>query len=141
MGKRETDTSAAQYAPTRRRALWFLAAALLTGAAVFLYTVDPAQSRLAPRCVFRLATGWSCPGCGLQRAAHALLHGRWAEAAGYNPFLLISLPYLAALLAAELMPQGARREKWRAVLEGRTAVLLYLTLYTIWGVARNLLGI
>lgn len=64
-----------------------------------LYTYPPVTSGFYPQCVFRQATGLDCPGCGITRALHALLHGRVREAFGYNPMLFafmfvggISLP-------------------------------------------------
>ena len=141
MENAETESRARQTARFATRAAWLLAAACLLCSAAFLYAVDPMQSPLAPKCVFHAVTGWSCPGCGLQRAAHALLHGRFLEAAGYNPFLLLALPYLLALFWAELVLRGERRQKWRGVLESPRAVWLYLALYAAWGVARNILHI
>ncbi|RKV71031.1 MAG: DUF2752 domain-containing protein [Alloprevotella sp.] len=44
--------------------------------------------------MFRSATGYSCPGCGAQRAIHSLLHGHFAEAISYNYFL----PFVAVFL-------------------------------------------
>lgn len=141
MGNAETESRARQSTRITARTLWLLAAACLLCAAAFLYAVDPAQSTLAPKCAFHAATGWNCPGCGLQRAAHALLHGRLLEAAGYNPFLLLVLPYLLALCTAELLLHGERQKRWRGVLESPRAAWLYLALYAAWGVARNILHI
>ena len=50
---------------------------------------DPNQQVWMPKCPLRLLTGWNCPACGLQRAAHALLHGRFVEALTYNYFIVI----------------------------------------------------
>ena len=58
---------------------------------LFYYNVNP-ESGLMPRCTFKLMTGYDCPGCGFQRALHALLHGRAAEAWGYNPFVFFAVP-------------------------------------------------
>ena len=50
-------------------------------------------------CLFYEMTGLYCPGCGSGRAALALLHGRFSEALGYNP-LLILLGFPCGLLLA-----------------------------------------
>lgn len=67
-----------------------------------LYTYPPGEATLYPRCMFKAATGYDCPGCGSTRAAHALLHGRFREAFRFNPMLfamggviLCALPSLA----------------------------------------------
>ena len=52
-----------------------------------LYTYPPVTSGFYPQCVFRQATGLDCPGCGITRALHALLHGRVGEAFRFNPML------------------------------------------------------
>ena len=52
-----------------------------------LYTYPPTQHTFYPRCVFKASTGLDCPGCGLTRASHAVLHGRFADAWRLNPLL------------------------------------------------------
>lgn len=69
------------------------AVAVVAYLALFDPTVYP-----APRCVFKLLTGLECPGCGSQRAIHALFGGHFGEAWGYNPAVFVALP-LAALYA------------------------------------------
>lgn len=120
-----------------RPLLLFLAAAL---AAVLLYTFNPTEWALAPKCMFKVLTGLSCPGCGFQRAAHAALHGHWAEAWAYNRFLIYSLPYLLGVAAAEWFTWGWVQQRLRSVLESPRALLLYVALYVIWGIVRNVLG-
>jgi len=73
------------------------AAAVLTllGAAV-LWVFQPES--LWP-CVFHAITGLHCPGCGLTRMLHALVHGDVARAWSMNPLAMIALPLLAAMLA------------------------------------------
>ena len=108
------------------------------GAVAWLYAVDPSRAAVMPQCPFRLLTGWDCPGCGFLRATHALLHGRPAEAWAYNPFLVVSLPYLLLLLATEYVWRGPRRQQWRRVLEGRPVVWGYLAAAVLWTLWRNL---
>ena len=66
------------------RRVW-IAVGLIAAAALIAayYRLGP-ESGLYPRCMFRQLTGLDCPGCGSQRAIHALLHGHVAEAWGYN---------------------------------------------------------
>lgn len=114
------------------------AAALLVVAVIFCiyyYSVDPAGGR-TPKCIFRLLTGFDCPGCGSQRAFHALMHGHLAAAWGYNPFVFFAVPAAAFFIVAE-----SGREKWPrfharvvhpAVL---TAVLIAIV---GWWIGRNI---
>ncbi len=70
-------------------------ALLLGGALATVYFVlDPARYPF-PRCPFHWLTGLYCPGCGSQRAFHALLHGRVGQAAGLNLLAVAYAPVLA----------------------------------------------
>ena len=51
--------------------------------------------RFLPKCVFHVATGLHCPGCGNTRAANALLHGDVVEAFRQNAYTMLALPFLA----------------------------------------------
>lgn len=126
---------------TRRRRLRLAAIvlSLLVGLGV-LYVLNPTEYTFMPQCPFRLLTGLSCPGCGIQRAVHALLHGRVAEAWSYNPFMVYSVPYALAVALTEWVWRGGRQARWRRVFEGRVAVWLYLASFCVWGVVRNVLG-
>lgn len=124
----------------RRRAgaaLLFLCAAVCAA----LYVIDPAAHVLMPKCAVRLLTGLSCPGCGLQRAAHALLHGHVGEAVGYNLFLVVSVPYALALAVAEWGPAALRSTRLRRVLYDRRLIYAYAALALLWVAVRNVLGI
>lgn len=109
--------------------------AVLFAIVAYYYRHDPSQGG-APVCVFRYLTGFDCPGCGSQRAFHALLHGDVARAWGYNPFVFFAVPVAAFYAVAE-----AGRRRWprfhRAVVHPRVLSLLLLAILAYW-VARNL---
>ena len=71
-----------------------LAAMTLAGAAV-VYAFDPRNPGSYPICPFLGLTGCFCPGCGTLRALHLLLHGNPIAAFGYNPFAVLSIPFIA----------------------------------------------
>lgn len=85
---------------TLRRHRWFVwiigVAALVL--AVVLFAFNPESSTFYPICVFKKATGWSCPACGCLRASHQLLHGHIAAAFHLNALFVIALP-IGGLLA------------------------------------------
>ena len=110
---------------------------LVAVAAVVLYVFDPSEYVLMPKCPFKMLTGLDCPGCGFQRAMHALLHGHVAEAIRFNVFLVVAVPYLLALLVANFLCTEHRKAKLLAVLESRTAIWTYVVLYVAWMVIRN----
>lgn len=113
-----------------------VAAAALAAAYAWL---DPATFPLFPKCIFKSLTGLSCPGCGLQRALHAALHGRLAEAWSYNAML----PVLAAVLvvyATSGLWRGRLPRLW-AALNSAWAAMAVLAMIVLWWVLRNLLGV
>ena len=72
--------------------LWLIAG----GAAVaFLYFVNPAGFPFLPACPLYTLTGLHCPGCGMTRATHALLHGQLLAALRFNVLFTVGLPVLA----------------------------------------------
>lgn len=118
---------------------WLWAAAALV-ALIALFAFNPTNYTLMPKCPFKLLTGWSCPGCGFQRAAHALLHGHVAEAWRFNRFLIYAVPWLLSVMLTEWGLSGERQARWRRIVEGKLAVWGYLFLFCLWGVVRNIWG-
>jgi hypothetical protein len=61
-----------------------------------LYFFYPAANgSFHPDCLFQKFTGLYCPGCGSQRAASALLHGKLLKAIDLNLLFVSSLPFVA----------------------------------------------
>jgi hypothetical protein len=71
-----------------------------------------------PPCAFRAVTGCPCPTCGATRCVLALLHGRVAEAAGWNPLVLAGLAGLAVLNLYAAAVLVARLPRVRLSLSG-----------------------
>jgi len=67
-------------------------AAVVYASALTLW--DPTESQFFPRCLFFSASGLHCPGCGVQRAAHAVLHFRWMDALRFNILSICVIPFL-----------------------------------------------
>ena len=111
-----------------------LAVLLLFG--FIYYAIDPSASTIFPRCTFLELTGYKCPGCGSQRAIHALLHGDVAEAFRYNALLLIAVPWIALCLYAE--SHRTRNPRLYARLNAPLLIWLFLAMVLIWWVLRNI---
>ena len=105
------------------------------------YFYNPVTTLWAPKCLFKVATGLQCPGCGIQRALHALLQGRFSEAIHYNYFLLFSGPYILSFGVRALLPQGAYKDNLSKVIEDKRLVWLYIILFIVWFVLRNILNL
>lgn len=56
-----------------------------------VYLFDPYKWQVFPKCWFYHLTGFACPGCGLTRGLHALLHGDFFKAIDYNAMLPLYL--------------------------------------------------
>ena len=114
---------------------------IIVSGGVVLYWLDPARDVFMPKCIFRTLTGWDCPGCGLQRAVHALLHGHFAEAFQYNYFLFMALPYVFAVMYMEWFTKGEKYLRLRRILYHPYVLYAYVVLYLLWWVMRNVLGV
>jgi hypothetical protein len=110
-------------------------AALLVIGAVY-YALDPSASGLFPRCVFLSMTGYKCPGCGSQRAIHALLHGDVLGAFKYNALLLVAVPWIILCLYAESL--RVRNPRLYARLNAPLLIWLFLAMVLIWWLLRNI---
>lgn len=120
----------------RRSLIVVVGVALLLVLGFIYYALDPAASQLFPRCTFLTLTGYKCPGCGSQRAIHALLNGNVVEAFRYNAMMLISIPFIALLLFGETQ----RTRNPRLYLRMNTPLLIWLFLAVIlgWWILRNI---
>lgn len=67
--------------------------------AVYLRSQGPSAGALLPGCPIHQLTGLSCPGCGMTRAAHAVLHGRFADAFSLNPLGALAMPVFLGMIA------------------------------------------
>ena len=102
---------------------------------------DPMKNIFSPQCQFRLLTGWSCPGCGVQRAFHAFAHGRIAEALSYNYFLVACVPYVVALLMAEVLKWLQRGNEFIRAVQHPVIARVYIIMFFLWWIIRNLLQV
>lgn len=101
---------------------------------------DPsAGDSLFPPCPFYSTTGYKCPGCGSQRAAHALLNGEIGRAWSYNPLLLFFLPYLILAGLAEYANVHVFGEKGSEFLTHRKLIWAFFILIIGFWLWRNLI--
>lgn len=111
----------------------------LSGLAAIYFAFDPAGSIFFPKCPFLTMTGWKCPGCGSQRAIHALLHGDLSTAWEMNALLLAELPLMALLAAAWMLRH--RYPRLRAVFGSRPFILSVTSIIVFWTIVRNIVHI
>lgn len=120
----------------RRTLVIILAIAALMVFGFIYYAVDPSSSALFPQCGFLTLTGYKCPGCGSQRAIHALLNGEVATAFRYNAMLFIAVPWILLCLFAET--QRVRNPRLYARLHPSVLIWLFLVIVLAWWLLRNI---
>ncbi len=81
----------------RNRGAAACAGAALLGC-LLLYVFNPDTFPYYPRCVLFHLTGLKCPGCGILRAAHCLMHGDVGRAFAFNPFAFAVAPFAFLLV-------------------------------------------
>lgn len=123
----------------RKSLITIVVAAVVVVGAIVYYAFDPATTPF-PRCLFLMATGWECPGCGSQRAIHSLLHLDLAAAWRYNAMLVLSIPYVVLLVASEWF--GRRRNgRLNRVLNSRVLIWIYFVAVILWWILRNVINL
>ncbi len=107
------------------------------GAVAYIAALDPSSGGASPLCPLRSLTGWWCPGCGLTRAAHHLLHGDIGRAHGYNALVVPVVVLLTLAWIAWLLDARGRRPAWlqRVVIP---AFIGFGIVAAVFAVARNL---
>ena len=123
-----------------RRKWWIIGAvAVIVMAGIAIYsTFDPSTVRFFPRCTFLTLTGLKCPGCGTQRAIHALLHGNFLEAVRFNAMMVASVPLLALYGYAEIVRKS--KPRFYNKVNSTPIILTIFVLVVLWWILRNVFG-
>jgi len=107
-----------------------IAAVVVSASVAVLYGVDPTRHAITPPCPYLTLTGLACPGCGLTRAVHFLLHGEVGRAFAFNPWAFVSGPALLAFILLSVVPDPARTVRVRT---GISWMMLMITIgFWIW---------
>jgi len=114
-----------------------IAAAIAAAIAIYSY-FDPAEHPF-PRCPVLVLAGVQCPGCGSQRALHALFTGDIATAWRMNAMLVASIPALLLTMVASVWKH--RYPKLYNALNSSTAIYIWLVLLLSWTIVRNIVSI
>jgi len=112
--------------------------ALLSAVAYFH---DPMENRWSPKCVMLAVTGYRCPGCGMQRFAHSLMHGNIGEAIGHNYFAAVWLPILAAYAVLQSISGGRILSQIKQFASASRVGIAYVVTYFAWWAVRNIINL
>ena len=102
------------------------------------YQYNPAEHSGFPPCPFYAATGLRCPGCGSQRALHALLHGNLSAVWAANPLFLPAISYVALGAWSYWANWDVKRPKLRQLFFGLRATQIALFGSLAFWIGRNL---
>ena len=122
--------------PRRKRLIIAAATTIAAGLGIFYFAADPSTFRWMPKCAVYHLTGYQCPGCGSQRALHALLHGQLTEAWDFNALFVAALPLLAFMGITELL--HARCPGLYRRVHSPMAILAIACVIIGWTIFRNI---
>ena len=122
----------------KKTILYILLTAACVGLVLTYSRFSPEDSTWFPKCIFLQLTGLKCPGCGSQRVVHSLLNLNIHKAFEANAFLVLSLPYIAALLAS--IPLKSRFPKFYNALNSVQVIITIGILVIAWWITRNIFG-
>ena len=112
------------------------ASGIIAGAGAVWY-FDSTKAAFFPVCPLYSLTGFACPGCGLTRGFHALLHGDVVTALDYNALL----PLFALLIGFAFVSMTYFAFRGRRVpvnLLHPNGLWVFFVLLIAFGVLRNL---
>lgn len=102
------------------------------------YFFNPSHYSLFPKCPFHSLTGFDCPGCGSQRAIHALLNADIAAACNFNILLVASIPFLFIHFAYRAVGIIQKRNlKWQVIYHPVAPRVIFAIVVIFW-IARNI---
>jgi len=121
---------------TRKHILSLIIVAIAGSLLYFLF--DPSLSNLFPKCIFHSLTNLDCPGCGSQRAIHALLNGRVIQAADFNLLAVLALPLLVYSAIVAIANSFFHQEWKQKIFYSPTFVKAVLIAVVSFWVMRNI---
>lgn len=107
---------------------------MILGVAYWFF--DPMEVSWMPRCLWKVATGTECPGCGSQRMAHALMHGDLVDAWHANAYALCMLPVVAFMVWLEFFRN--RYHRLYARVHAPAFIGLLGVSVLVWWIVRNI---
>jgi hypothetical protein len=108
---------------------------IAAGCILLLYFfIEPKNGNL-PTCFFHQITRLYCPGCGVQRSFHALLHGHVSSAMGYNLLFVLCLPLIIYFILVYIL--GKKHSSSSFIYKPTFSLTVLILVISFW-VLRNL---
>ena len=108
---------------------------------IVYFWINPTENQWVPKCFFKQLTGFQCPSCGMQRAIHSFVHGDILVGLKYNFFLLFAIPYATAVIVASFYNVNNNLAALRRVVFSAKTLQVYVILYFVWWILRNILDV
>jgi hypothetical protein len=124
-------------ASTLERGAALAGVAGMSGAAFAVAYFNPTTAGFFPVCPLLSLTGLACPGCGMTRGLHALLHGDVSGALGYN-LLLPAILFFFGYLFVSLFLTFARGRGLNFKLFNGKVLWGFFAFALVFSVVRNL---
>lgn len=93
---------------------------------IYVYKTDPSTGPILS-CAFNKTTGYKCPGCGMTRASHSIMHGDIKSAYNYNKLVLLIPIGLLIYIIFRLYEKNTDKLLW-----------IYIIIIIVYGVLRNI---
>ncbi|MFG3339021.1 DUF2752 domain-containing protein [Glycomyces sp. NPDC048151] len=109
-------------------------------AAAGIVVTNPTDNTGPSTCLFKMATGFDCPGCGGTRAFYYLLTMNLSEAARHHVMAVFAAPFIVWMYLAWALPRLVTRRTWRLPTFHLTpgALTGFLIVWGVFFIARNL---
>lgn len=105
---------------------------------VVYYNFNPEMYNFFPECPFHKYFHLDCPGCGSQRAIHALLNGKIMAALNYNVLLVLSIPLLLVHYCLKAYSYFTKKDvSLKFWYNPHTPKIIFVVVVLFW-VARNI---
>jgi hypothetical protein len=115
----------------------FIVFILLSTFGFLYFTFDPINTLFFPKCPLFTSTGIYCPGCGSQRATHALLHFDLINVLKSNllflPIILLIMYHLGIRITNRILETN-----YRSILDNSKAPIVVLVIVLLYWLLRNL---
>jgi hypothetical protein len=110
---------------------------IFSGIIMLYFIIDPSKVDFMLKCPLYSTTGIYCPGCGIQRALHDLLHLNIIKAAHNNLILLFGIPILFYQLGITVLNKITKKEI-KSIFYNTRVLLILLILIVLFWILRNL---
>lgn len=121
--------------PQIRRTIIVVTALAVAAIVISIYAIFDPSSGFFPACPIKTLTGINCPGCGSQRAFHALLHGDIEAAWHLNALIFPLTPVAALIIVAELTRK--QHPRFHRAMTSPAIIAAIIALIILWTIVRN----